>query len=152
MTKRIYQEHSRCCSNRCAVGDADPGAHAEAVGEFPLATHVGVDADQEVEDHQLEGTAVVQPLIEAGGFPDGVEVQADGVAGRHNSTGDDVVAIHEAAGNGLADAVDVDGGSSDEGNDEADRSSKKSGDHKSPKPSHIESVVGGSYPLTKRFP
>jgi len=54
-----------------------------------------------VEDHQLVRTAVVQPLVEAGGFPDGVEVQADGVAGRNNGAGDDVVAVHQGAGDRL---------------------------------------------------
>ena len=57
-----------------------------------LLTHVGVDAD-EMENNQLEGAAVVQPLIEGSSFPDVVEVQADGVAGRNNSTRDDVVAV-----------------------------------------------------------
>jgi hypothetical protein len=75
LTEGIDQEHCRSSSHRCAVSNADPGAHAEAVGEFPLTTHVGVDADQEVENNQLERTAVVQPLVEAGSFPDGIEVQ-----------------------------------------------------------------------------
>jgi hypothetical protein len=35
-------------------------------------------------------------------------VQADGIAGRHNSTGDDVVAIHQGAGNGLANPITQD--------------------------------------------
>merc|ERR1711991_889767 len=80
----VNQEDSGGCSDRRAVGNADPGAHTQAVGEFPLTTHVGVDADEEVENNQLEGAAVVQPLIEGSSFPDGVEVQADGVAGRNN--------------------------------------------------------------------
>ena len=49
----------------------------------------------------------------------GIEVQADGVGGRNNSTRDDVVAVDLGAGDGLTDAVDVDGGSCDERNDEA---------------------------------
>ena len=152
LTEGIHQEHSRCCGHRCAVGDADPGAHAQAVGEFPLAAHVGVDADQEVEDHQLERTTVVQPLIEAGGFPDWVEVQADGVAGRNNSTGDDVVAVHQGASYGLTDAVDVDRGCGDEGHDEADGGSQQAGDHQHTEPAHIEAVVGGGDPVAKLVP
>ena len=80
LTEGVDQEDCGCSSDGCAVSNADPGAHAQAVGEFPLTTHVGVDADQEVEDNQLERTAVVQPLIERSSFPDGIEVQADGVA------------------------------------------------------------------------
>merc|ERR1712159_953521 len=118
LTEGVDQEHGRSSGHRSAVSNADPGAHAEAVGKFPLTTHVGVDADEEVEDHQLERTAVVQPLIEGSGFPDGVEVQADGVAGRNNSTRDDVVAVEKGAGNRLADAVNINRGSGDEGNDE----------------------------------
>ena len=64
LTEGVNQEDSGGCSDRCAVGNADPGAHAQAVGEFPLTTHVGVDADEEVEDDELERTAVVQPLVE----------------------------------------------------------------------------------------
>ena len=73
LTEGVHQEHCRGSSHRSAVSNADPGAHAEAVGEFPLAAHVAEDADQEVEDNQLVRTAVVQPLIEGGSFPDGIE-------------------------------------------------------------------------------
>jgi hypothetical protein len=73
-----------------------------------------------VEDNQLVRTAVVQPLIERSSFPDGIEVQADGVGGRNNSTGDDVVAIDQRTSDWLTDAVDVNRRCGDEGNDEAD--------------------------------
>jgi len=152
LTEGVNQEHSAGSSHGGAVGDADPGAHAQAVGEFPLTTHVGVDADQEVEHHQLVRTAVVQPLVEAGGFPDGVEVQADGVAGRNNGAGDDVVAVHQRAGDGLTDAIDVHRGSSDEGDDEADGGGQQAGDHQHAEPAHIEAVVGGGDPLAELLP
>ena len=64
LTEGVDQEHCRCSSDRCAVGNTDPRAHAQAVGEFPLTTHVGGNADQEVENDELERTAVVQPLVE----------------------------------------------------------------------------------------
>jgi len=64
LTEGVDQEHCRCSSNRCAVCNTDPRAHAQAVGKFPLTSHIGVDADQEVEDNQLERTAVVEPLVE----------------------------------------------------------------------------------------
>jgi hypothetical protein len=152
LTEGVDQEDSGGGGHGSAVGNADPGAHAEAVGEFPLAAHVGEDADQEVEDHQLIGATVVEPLIEAGGFPDGIEVQADGVAGGHNSTGDDVVAVHQAAGDGLADAVDVNGGSGDEGDDEAGGGGQQAGDHQHTEPAHVEAVVGGGDPLAEAGP
>ena len=152
LTEGIDEEHGAGSGHGGAVGDADPGAHAQAVGEFPLTTHVGVDADEEVEDHQLEGTAVVQPLVEAGGFPDGIEVQADGVAGGDNGAGDDVVAVEQGAGDGLTDAIDVHGGSSDEGNDEADGGGQQAGDHQHTEPAHIEAVVGGGDPLAELLP
>ena len=134
---------------RC--GNADPGAHAQAVGEFPLTTHVGVDADEEVENNQLEGAAVVQPLIEGSSFPDGVEVQADGVAGRNNSTGDDVVAVDQGASDGLTDAIDVDRRSGDESDDEADGGSQQSGIISTPN-QPTQTVVGGGDPLTEGLP
>ena len=83
-----------------------------------------------------------EPLVEAGGFPDRVEVQADGVARGHNSTGNDVIAVHQGAGNRLTDAVDVDGGSGDERHDEADGGSQEGGDHQHTEPAHIEAVIG----------
>merc|ERR1712100_85587 len=70
LTEGVDQENCRGSGHGCAVSNADPGAHAEAVGKFPLATHVAEDADQEVEDNQLVRTAVVQPLIERSSFPD----------------------------------------------------------------------------------
>ena len=44
----IDQQNRSCSSQRCAVGDTDPGAHTEAVAQFPLATHVAKNAQQEV--------------------------------------------------------------------------------------------------------
>merc|ERR1712054_340387 len=152
LTEGINQEHGGGSSHRCAVSNADPGAHAEAVGEFPLATHVAEDADQEVEDNQLVRTAVVQPLIERSSFPDGIKVQADGVGGGNNSTGDDVVAVDQRTSDRLTDAVDVDRRGGNESNDEADGGSQQSWDHQHTEPTDIETVVGGGDPLTEGLP
>ena len=152
LTEGVHQEHGGGSSHRCAVSNADPGAHAEAVGEFPLATHVAEDADQEVEDNQLVRTAVVQPLIERGSFPDGIEVKADGIRGGHNSTGDDVVAVNQGAGDGLTDAIDVNRGSRDERDDETDGGCEQTGNHQHTEPTHINAVVGVGDPLTEVFP
>ena len=35
LTERIDQEDSRCCSDRCAVGNADPRTHTQTIREFP---------------------------------------------------------------------------------------------------------------------
>merc|ERR1712100_1011410 len=148
----VHQEDCGRSSDRGAVSNTDPGAHAQAVGEFPLTAHVGGDADQEVEDNQLVRTAVVQPLIERGSFPDGIEVKADGVRGRNNSTGDDVVAVDQRTSDRLTDAIDVDRRSGDEGNDEADGGSQQCGDHQHTEPTDIQTVVGGGDPLTEGLP
>merc|ERR1712100_44250 len=152
LTEGVHQEDCGRSSDRSAVSNTDPGAHAQAVGEFPLAAHVAEDADQEVEDNQLVRTAVVQPLIERGSFPDGIEVKADGVRGRNNSTGDDVVAVDQGAGDGLTDAIDVNGGCCDEGNDEAGGGSQQGGDHQHTEPAHVKAVVGGGDPLAEGLP
>ncbi len=152
LAEGVNQKHCGSSSHWGAVSNADPGAHAEAVREFPLTAHIGKDADQEVENHQLERTTVVQPLVEAGGFPDGVKVQADGVAGGHNGAGNDVVSVKQAAGNGLTDAVDINGGSGDEGNDETGGGRQQGGDHQDTEPAHIEAVVGAGDPLTELGP
>ena len=152
LTEWIDQEHCRSSGDRRRVSNTDPGAHAQAVGKFPLTTHVGVDADQEVEDDELERTAVVQPLIERSGFPDGIEMETNSVRARNNSTGDDVITIKERTSDGLTDTIDVHRRSSDEGYDKANRSSKQSRDHKSSKPADIQTVVGGGNPLAERFP
>ncbi len=152
LTEGVDQEHCGGSSHRCAVCNADPGAHAEAVGKFPLAAHVAEDADQEVEDNQLVRTAVVQPLIERSSFPNGIEVQADGVGRRNNSTGDDVVAIDQRTSDWLTDAVDVNRRSGDEGNDEADGGSQQSWDHQHTEPTDIQTVVGGGDPLAEGLP
>ena len=38
---------------------ADPGTHTQTIGKFPLTTHVSIDADEEVEDYELERTTVI---------------------------------------------------------------------------------------------
>ena len=152
LTEGVHQEHGGGSSHRCAVSNADPGAHAEAVGEFPLTTHVGGDADQEVEDNQLVRTAVVQPLIERGGFPNGIEVQTNCVGRRDNSTRDDVVAINQRSGNWFANAIDIHRRSGDEGDDETDSGSQQRWDHQCTKPAHVEAVIGGCDPVAEDFP
>ena len=152
LTEGIHQEHSGSSSHGCAVSNADPGAHAEAVGEFPLTTHVGVDADEEVENNQLERTTVIKPLIQRSCFPDGVEVKTNCVRRRYNSTRNDVVTVEKGTSDGFTDAINVHRGSSDEGNDEADGCCKKCWNHQDAKPTHIEAVVGAGDPLAEGFP
>ena len=79
-------------------------------------------------------------------------MQADGVAGRNNSTGDDVVAVDQGASDGLADAIDINRGSGDKGNGEADGGRQEAGNHQHAEPTHIDAVVGVGHPLTKGFP
>merc|ERR1711991_771435 len=152
LTEGVNQENSHRCRQRSAVSNTDPGAHAQAVGKFPLATHVGGNADQEVEADQLIRAAVVQPLIEGSSFPDGVEVQANGVGRRNNSTGDDVVAVDQGASDGLTDAIDINRWSGDKGNGEADGGRQEAGNHQHAEPTDIDAVVGVGHPLTKGFP
>ena len=73
-----------------------------------FASHVGSDTSQEVKDDELVRSAVVQPFIHRSSLPDRVEVHTDGVGGRDNGTGDDVVTVQERSGNRLANTVDVD--------------------------------------------
>ncbi len=93
-----------------------------------------------------------EPLVEAGGFPDGIEVQPNRIGARHNSSGDDVVAVEERASHGLTDAVDIDGRRSDEGDDEAGGGSQEAGNHENPEPTHVEAVVGRGNPLAELLP
>ena len=152
LTKGVDQEHGGSSSHRGAIGHADPGAHPQPVGQFPLAAHVGGNTNEEVEHHQLVRTAVVEPLIQGGCFPDGIEVQADGVGGGDNSTGDDVVAVHQGTGDGLTDAVNVHRRGGNEGDDEAGGGSEQGGDHQHTEPTHIEAVVGAGHPVAEGLP
>jgi hypothetical protein len=79
-------------------------------------------------------------------------VKADRVRGRNHRTGDDVIAQHQGPGNGLADAVDVDGGSRDEGNQKTNGGGQEARNHQNAKPTHINAVVGASDPLAQGFP
>ena len=152
LTKRIDKEHCGCCCNRSRVSNTDPRTHTKAVRKFPLTTHVSIDADEEVEDYQLERTTIVEPLIERSSFPDGIEVETDSVRRRNNSTRDDVVAIHERTSNWFADAVDVNRRSSDESDDETDSSSEQRRDHQNAKPTDIQTIVGRGNPIAEIIP
>jgi hypothetical protein len=79
-------------------------------------------------------------------------VQANGVTRRNNSTRNDVVSIEERASNRLADAIDINRGSGDEGNDVTDGRCQEAGDHQNTEPTHINAVVGVGDPLTEAFP
>ena len=79
-------------------------------------------------------------------------MQSNCVRGRNHSTGDDVVAVHQGTCNWLTDAVDVDRGSANEGDDEADRCGEQRWNHENAEPTHVNAVVGGSHPLTEIVP
>jgi len=152
LTKRIHQEHSSSSSNRCRVSNHNPGAHPQTIGEFPLTTHVAEDANEEVEDYQLERPTVVEPLIQRGSFPDGIEVKSNRVGRRNDSTRDDVVSIHKRTSDWFTDTIDVHGRSSDKCNDEANCCGKQSRNHQNAKPTHIEAVVGAGDPVAELIP
>ncbi len=152
LTERIDEEHCACSSNRCAVSNADPRTHTQAVGEFPLTSHIGIDADEEVEYNKLERTTVVEPLIQGSSFPDGVKVQSNSIGRRNNSTRDDVVSVHQRTSNRFTDAINVHWGSTDECDNEASSCSKQAGDHQNAEPTHIEAVVGAGDPAAELFP
>ncbi len=152
LTERIDEEHCTRSSDWSRVCNADPGTHTQAVRKFPLTTHVSIDANQEVEDNELERTTVIEPFIQTCCFPDGVEVQTDSVRRRDNSTRDDVVTIHERTSDGFTDTVNIDGGSSNKCYDEADGSSKQAGNHQDAEPTDIETVIGAGDPVAKLFP
>jgi hypothetical protein len=79
-------------------------------------------------------------------------VQADGVAGRNNSTRNDVVAVYQGASDRLADAIDVNRRSGDESDDETDSGSQQARNHQDSKPTHINAVVGVGDPIAKGSP
>ncbi len=79
-------------------------------------------------------------------------MQTNGVGGGHHSTGDDVVAIHQGASHGFADAIDVHWRRGDEGNDEADGRSQEGGDHQHAEPADVQPVVGAGNPVTEPLP
>ncbi|PPT08114.1 hypothetical protein CKA32_006336 [Geitlerinema sp. FC II] len=152
MTDGVDQEHSRSSGHRRGVSHADPGTHTEAVAQFPFTTHVAENANEEVKDDELVRTAVVQPFVEAGSFPDRVKVKSDRVGRRNNSTRDDVVSVHQRPGNGFADTIDVHGRSSDERDDVAGSRGQQGGDHENTEPADIKAVAGASDPLAEPRP
>ena len=79
-------------------------------------------------------------------------MQANGVAGRNNSTRNDVVAIQQGTSDRLANAVDVNRRGGDESDDEASGGGKQTRDHQHTEPTDINTVVGICDPLTKALP
>jgi hypothetical protein len=71
----------------------------------------------------------VEPFVKASSFPNSVKMEPDGIGRGDNGTGDDVVSIHEGASDWLANPVDVDRRSSDEGYHEANRSGEEARHH-----------------------
>ena len=79
-------------------------------------------------------------------------MQTDRIARRYDCTGDDVVAIQQAASNGFSDTVNIYGWCCDECNDETSCSGEQGWDHKRPEPANIKSVVSAGDPLGKIVP
>ena len=148
----VDEEDCRCSCNRCRISNTDPRSHAQAVGKFPLTTHIAEDTDQEVEDYQLVRTTVVQPLIERSCFPDGVEVKTNCVGRRNNCTRDDVVTVHQRTSDWFTNAIDVHWGSSDERSNETSGCCQQSWDHQHTEPTDIQTVICRRDPGTEGFP
>jgi hypothetical protein len=147
LTDGVGQEDSRGGGNRGGESNEDPRAHAETVGEFPLTTHVRGHSEQKVHDDQLVLAAIVQPFVDAGGFPNGVKVHANSVRRRDNSTRDDVVAVQQGSGHWFADAINVDRRRREEGRDEAGGSGQEGGEHQGAEPADVEAVLGAGDPV-----
>ena len=79
-------------------------------------------------------------------------MQADGVAGRNNSTRNDVIAVEERASNRLTDTVDINRRCRNKGNGEADGSCQQRGNHQDTEPTHINAVIGGGDPIAEGLP
>ena len=58
-----------------------------------------------MEDDELVGSTVVEPFIKACSFPNGIEMESDGIAAGNDCAGDDVVSIEKRTGNWFADPV-----------------------------------------------
>ena len=85
----------------------DPGTHTQTVAQFPFASHVRGDTQEEVHDNKLVRATIVQPLIHGSGFPDRVEVHANGIGAWNNSTRDDVVSVQQRSCDGFSNTIDV---------------------------------------------
>jgi len=133
----VNHEYGSSGGNRSRVGYSDPRTHTQTVGQFPLTTHVAEYTDQEVENYQLVRTTVVQPLVEAVGFPNGVKVQANGVRRGDYGGRDQVVAVEQRARDRLTDTVNVHRGSGDEGDYKAGGSGEQAGDHQYAEPADV---------------
>jgi len=141
LTERIDEENCGRCCNRCRVSNANPRAHTESVRKFPLTTHIAEDTDEEVEYNELVRTTVIQPLIQRGSFPDGIEVKTDCIRRRYNCTRNDVVSVHQGTSNWFTDAVNIDRRCCNECSNEADGCCQQSWDHQHTEPTDIQTVV-----------
>lgn len=152
LTDGVGEEDGSGGGDGSREGHEDPRPHAKAVAQFPFAAHVGHDAEEEMKNDELVLATIVEPLIHRGSFPDGVEMHADGVRGGDDGTADDVVAIQKRPGDGLTDAIDIDGWRGNEGSDEAGGRSKEGGEHESSEPSDVETVLGRGDPVGETLP
>jgi hypothetical protein len=79
-------------------------------------------------------------------------MQSDCVAGGNDSSGDDVVSIHERASDWLANPIDVDRGSSDERDDEAGGGSQEARHHDDAEPADVQAILRRGDPLAEGTP
>ena len=100
----------------------------------------------------MQLTAVVEPLIHRGGFPDRVEMHANGIRRRNDCSRDDVVSVEKRSSDWLTDPIDIDGRSCEEGSDEAGSCCKKRGEHDGTEPANVEAVLGRGNPVGESFP
>jgi hypothetical protein len=96
-----------------------------------------------VEDDDLVGAAVVEPLVQRRCLPGRVEVRAYRVRARENRSGKKVVAVEEAARDGLANAVDVDGRRQGDGGKEGEERSEQGRKERGAEEPDIEPRFGG---------
>ena len=110
LSNGVVEEHSSGGGYGGRKGGKDPRTHTQTVGQFPFTAHVGGHTSQKVQDNQLVFTTIVQPFIHRSGFPDGVQVHANGVGGGDNGTRNNVVTVQQRSSNGFTDSINIDCG------------------------------------------
>jgi hypothetical protein len=149
LSNSVGEEHSSGGSNRGREGSENPRAHSQAVTEFPLTAHVGRNSNQEVKYSQLVFSSIVQPRIKGSSLPDRVEVHSNGIGTGDDCTSNDVVSIEKRSSNRFTNSINVNRGCSNEGSDEAGGCRKKSGEHDSSEPTHVEAALSGCNPIAE---
>jgi hypothetical protein len=105
-----------------------------------------------MQHNELVGAAIVEPLVEAQGLPDWIEVHAYGIGARDDASANQIVPVEKAPRDWFSDAINVYWRCEEKSGDVSRESDREKREHEDAKPAQVKTIAAGQEKAKKRTP